>query len=262
MLVSIIVPLFNEEEGLEALAADLEIMTKGIAALGHRVEIVFVDDGSTDGSTWQISLLYRTRNDVRVLAHKKNLGFGAAMRSGIKEARGAVVLCYDGDRPYPPEDGPLLVEAVQGPEDADCATVSPWCSGGKAEGVSALRRLLSRGASFCYRLAFRGKGQGLSCYTASYRAYKGDVIRSIEFRANDFLATAEVMARILLAGHRVIEMGSHLRERKTGSSKMKLARTIRGHIGLLWRVFFRRLDPDWVAPPGPGDRPPPDSALV
>jgi glycosyltransferase involved in cell wall biosynthesis len=261
MLVSVIVPLFNEEEGLEDLHADLETMTRGISALGHKVEIVFVDDGSTDGSTWQLSLLYRGRDDARILAHKKNQGFGAAMRSGIKEARGAVVLCYDGDRPYPPEDGAHLVEAVQGPEDADCATVSPWCSGGSADGVSGFRRLLSKGASFCYRVALRGRGQGLTCYTASYRAYKGDVIRSIEFRANDFLATAEVMARILLAGHRVIEMGSHLRERKTGHSKMKVLRTIRGHLGLLWRVALNRLDPDWVKPPDP---PPPgaDSALV
>jgi dolichol-phosphate mannosyltransferase len=256
MLVSIVVPLFNEEEGLDLLHADLETMVKGISALGHRCEIVFVDDGSTDGSSWQLSLLYRGRKDARVLAHKKNQGFGAAMRSGIKEARGAVVLCFDGDRPYPPEDGALLVEAVQGPEDADCATVSPWASGGKAEGVSFLRRLLSRGASACYRLALRGKGQGLTCYTASYRAYKGDVIRSIEFRADDFLATAEVMARILLAGHRVIEMGSRLQDRQTGSSKMKLFRTIRGHLGLLWRILRGRLDPDWEKPPAP---PPPGS---
>jgi dolichol-phosphate mannosyltransferase len=261
MLVSVIVPLFNEEEGLEALAADLETMTKAIAALGHRVELVFVDDGSTDGSTWQISLLYRARSDMRVVAHKQNRGFGAAMRSGIAEARGAVIVCYDGDRPYPPEDAAMLIEAVQGPEDADCATVSPWTSGGRAEGVPGHRRLLSRGVSLLYRIALRGKGAGLTCFTASFRAYKGDVIRGIEFKADDFLATAEVMARLLRGGYRVIEMASTLRDRKTGTSKMKVVRTMGGHLGLLWRTFLGRLDPDWEAPAAP---PPPggDSALV
>jgi glycosyltransferase involved in cell wall biosynthesis len=245
MLVSVIVPLFNEEEGIEALHADLETMVRGIAALGHKVEVVFVDDGSTDGTTWQISLMFRARSDVRVVAHKKNRGFGAAMRSGIAEARGAVIVCYDGDRPYPPQDAALLVEAVQGPEDADCATVSPWTSGGKAEGVPAHRRLMSMGVSLLYRIALRGKGAGLTCFTASFRAYKGDAIRSIEFQADDFLATAEVMARLLRGGRRVIEVASVLRDRKSGTSKMKVVRTAGGHLGLLWRVFLGRLDSDW-----------------
>ncbi len=251
MLVSVIIPLYNEEEGLEALAADLEIMRSGIEALGHRVEIVFVDDGSIDGTTWQISLLYRGRRDARVVAHKENRGFGAALRSGIAESRGAVIVCYDGDRPYPPEDAALLVEAVQGPEDADVATVSPWGSGGGAEGVSALRRLLSRTASALYRLALRGKGDGLTCFTASYRAYKGDVIRGVEFESDDFLATAEILAKVLLHGRRVIEIGSRLRNRTTGSSKMRFARTVFRHLGLLRRIAVGRVGRDWE----------PDSAL-
>lgn len=249
MLVSVVVPLFNEEEGIEALAADLDVMRRGLEGLGHRVEFIFVDDGSTDGTTWQLSLLFRGRGDTRVVAHRRNRGFGAAMRSGIAEARGAVIVCYDGDRPYPPQDAALLVEAVQGPEDADCATVSPWASGGRAGGVPLLRRVLSRGASFLYRAALRGRGAGLTCFTASYRAYKGDVIRGVEFRADDFLATAEVMARLLRDGRRVIEIGSRLQVRAAGSSKMKVLRTVRAHLGLLWRISTDRLDPDWVQGP-------------
>jgi dolichol-phosphate mannosyltransferase len=256
MLVSVVVPMFNEEEGVEALAGDLEGLRRALESMGHRVEIVFVDDGSTDGTAWQISLLYRGRDDARVVAHKVNRGFGAALRSGIGEARGAVVLCYDADRPYPAEDGALLVEAVQGPEDADVATVSPWVSGGRADGVPPLRRLLSRGASFLYRRALRGRARGLTCFTASFRAYKGDVIRAVEFRADDYLATAEILARMIRDGRRVIEIGSRLRGRETGSSKMKLLRTIRGHLGLLFRVAFDRLDPDWK-----GEEPGRDSAL-
>ena len=258
MLVSVIIPLYNEEEGLEALAGDLETMRRGIEALGHRVEIVFVDDGSMDGSTWQISLLYRGRSDVRVVAHKENRGFGAALRSGIAESRGAVLVCYDGDRPYPPEDAALLVEAVQGPEDADAATVSPWAPGGKAEGITGLRRLLSRGASALYRAALRGKGRDITCFTASYRAYKGDAIRGVEFKADDFLAPAEIMVRLLVGGRRVIEIGSRLRDRTTGSSKMRVGPTVFRHLGLLLRVFFGRLSPDWreAVPMGP------DSALL
>jgi glycosyltransferase involved in cell wall biosynthesis len=255
MLVSIVVPLFNEEEGVEALAVDLHAIQGDLEDAGHRVEIVFVDDGSTDGTSWQISLLYRGRTDARVVAHRVNRGFGAAFRTGIAESRGAVILCCDGDRPYPPGDAALLVEAVRGPEDADVATVSPWGSGGRSEGVSLPRRVLSRGASLLYRVALRGRGAGITCFTASYRAYKGDAIRGIEFRSDDFLATAEILVRLLRQGRRVIEIPSTLTVRKTGSSKMRVLRTVRRHLGLLAAAFFGRLDEDWKADAGP------DSAL-
>jgi glycosyltransferase involved in cell wall biosynthesis len=246
MLVSVVVPLYNEEPGLEPLADDLETMKRCIEALGHRVEIVFVDDGSLDGTSWALALLYRARKDTRVVAHRENRGFGAAMRSGIEEARGAAVVCYDGDRPYPPEDAALLVEAVQGPEGADCATVSPWGPGGRAEGVSGFRRLLSRGASLLYRIALRGRGRGLTCFTSSFRAYKADALRGIEFRSDDFLAAAEVMVRLLRQDRRVIEVPATLRPRTTGVSKMKILRTVRRHLALLPRVFFGTLEEDWV----------------
>ena len=249
MLVSIVVPLFNEEVGLEALASDLEAMRRGIDSIGHRSEIVFVDDGSTDGTSWTLALLYRARKDARVVAHRENRGFGAALRSGIHESRGAVIVCYDGDRPYPPEDAALLVEAVQGPEDADCATVSPWGSGGGADGIPLLRRTLSRGASTLYRWALRGRGDGLTCFTASYRAYKADAIRGIEFRSDDFLATAEIMARLLRQGRRVIEIPARLRPRMAGESKMRLGRTVSRHLSLLRQVAFGGLQEDWVVEP-------------
>lgn len=246
MLVSVVVPLFNEEPGLEGLAADLDTMRRALEGMGQRMEIVFVDDGSVDGTSWALALLYRARRDARVVAHRVNRGFGAAMRSGIEESRGAVVVCYDGDRPYPPEDAALLVEAVMGPEGADCATVSPWASGGRAPGVGPLRALLSRGASLLYRIALRGKGRGITCFTASFRAYKADALRGIEFRSDDFLAPAEVMVRLLRQGRRVVEIASTLRPRETGVSKMRILRTVRRHLALLPKVLLGTLEADWT----------------
>ena len=66
MLVSVVVPRYNEELGLEALARDLETLVRSVEGLGHRVELVFVDDGSTDGTSWELALLYRARSDARV----------------------------------------------------------------------------------------------------------------------------------------------------------------------------------------------------
>ncbi|MHC4924942.1 MAG: glycosyltransferase family 2 protein, partial [Planctomycetota bacterium] len=245
MLVSIVIPLFNEEEGLEALFEGLELMRSAISKLGHRTELVFVDDGSIDGTSWELSVLYRARGDVRVLAHARNRGFGAALRTGIEHARGAVIVCYDADLPYPPEDAALLVEAVQGPDDADVATVSPWGPGGSADGVRGFRVLLSRGASFLYRTVLLGKGRGLTCFTASFRAYKGDLVRAVGFESNDYLATAEILTTILRCGYRVIEIPAVLRRRETGTSKMKVGRTVLRHLGLMLRVLIGRKPRLW-----------------
>ncbi len=240
MLISVVVPLYNEEAVVPELARSLDRMRSALAGPDRRIEFVLVDDGSNDGTAWELALAFRGRSDVRVVGHHHNLGFGAALRSGVEESRGSVVVCYDGDSPYPPEDAALLVEAVQGPEDADAATVSPWASGGRADGVGPMRRLLSRTASLLYRVALRGRGQGLTCFTASYRAYKGDVVRGLEWNSDGFLATAEVLTLLLRRGHRVIELPATLRRRSAGASKMRVLRNAWGHLGLLVRVTFSR----------------------
>jgi hypothetical protein len=118
--------------------------------------------------------------------------------------------------------------------------------------------MLSRSVSRLYRMALRGRGQGITCFTSSFRAYKADVLRSVEFEADDFLANAEILVRVLLAEHRVIEMASRLHVRKTGASKMRIFRTIGRHLGLLRRLLADGLDVSWKA--GPEDTEP-DTAL-
>jgi glycosyltransferase involved in cell wall biosynthesis len=236
LLVTVIVPLFNEEEAVLPLAGALDEMGEAIRGLGHRVDFVLVDDGSTDGTAWELALAFRGRADVHVVAHERNRGFGAAFRTGIAAARGGVVVCYDADRPYAPADAALLVEAVQGEDGADAATVSPWASGGGASGVPRVRVLLSRGVSLAYRVALRGKGAGLSCFTASFRAYKAGPLRDCPFRSDGFLATAEVLVALLWRGHRVLELPARLHRREQGASKMRVARTVFAHLGLLART--------------------------
>ena len=72
------------------------------------------------------------------------------------------------------------------------------------------------------------------------------MLRGIEFRSDDFLATAEVMVRMLRQGRRVVEIGAELRPRETGASKMRIMRTVGRHLALLPRVFLGTLEEDWV----------------
>lgn len=100
---SIIVPVFNEAENLGRLLERLE------AAMPEESEILVIDDGSTDGSG-EIA----KAKGARVIRHPYNIGNGAAVKTGIRAARGATLILMDGDGQHPPEDIPRLVAAAAG----------------------------------------------------------------------------------------------------------------------------------------------------
>lgn len=232
--ISVIVACFDEEEALPALFSELNSLAA--AAGGRRVEEVFVDDGSRDGTRAMLLARAAGGPDRRVVIHAANLGFGAAMRSGLSAASGRAVVVYDADATYPVLDVLKLAGAL---EDSDAAGASPFAAGGEAA-ATPFRRLLSRAAAGLYRLALRGRGRGVTALTCAFRAYRRDVLPRMAFRADGFLAAAESLCLILSAGLRYRELPSRLTARRHGRSKMRAARVAAGHLGLVLSVFLRR----------------------
>src|SRR6266511_5866997 len=112
--VSIVVTVFNEAGSIE------ELYTRAVAALepGPRTfELIFVDDGSTDGTFAALERLHRGDPRVRAVRFKRNFGQHPAMHAGLSRARGDVVVTMDGDLQNQPEDIPRLVEAVEAGND-------------------------------------------------------------------------------------------------------------------------------------------------
>ncbi len=102
-LVSIVIPVFNEEE---AIGDDLDLIIETMEATDYDYEIIVVDDGSMDGS----ADIVRERSRVQLLQHPYNRGTGAARTTGIKHARGDVIVMTDGDGTYPNQDIPGLLD--------------------------------------------------------------------------------------------------------------------------------------------------------
>lgn len=137
-VLSVVVPLYNERASLPPLHARLRAMLDGLGAAAPRHEIVFVDDGSRDGSFAEALQLRAADPDIRVLRFARNFGKEAAMAAGLAAARGDVVVLMDGDLQHPPElipemlarwrSGARVVTAVRRTREGD-----PW-----------LRTLLSR----------------------------------------------------------------------------------------------------------------------
>jgi dolichol-phosphate mannosyltransferase len=213
--VSVVVPAFQEEDALRAFAREL-------GRLGAD-EVVFVDDGSTDGTRAAIDEMARGDARVRAVAHGTNRGVGAAMRTGFEAATGDVVVVYDADRTYPMEDVERLVAAVGA--GADVASATPAV----AERVPWFRRLLTWGAARSYRRALGPAADGIRTFTCAFRAYRREWMRRVAFESDGFPAAAEILGRALLAGARVVEVESRLSARREGVSKMKVGKAIRGH---------------------------------
>jgi undecaprenyl-phosphate 4-deoxy-4-formamido-L-arabinose transferase len=112
--VSLVVPVYNEEETVE------EVYRQSVAALeslGRPHEIIFVDDGSTDGTWRTLERLHEQDAGLRAVRLKRNFGQHPAMHAGLARARGEIVVTMDGDLQNAPEDIPRLVAAVEAGSD-------------------------------------------------------------------------------------------------------------------------------------------------
>lgn len=206
----------------------------------ENVQIVFVDDGSRD-STWddlraQFSQVANPRIKVILQRHEKNRGLGAAIRTGFQVVDGDIIITTDSDGTYKFSTIPALLAKMG--DGVDLITASPYHPQGEVVGVPGYRIFLSRGSSLLYRLLLNWK---IHTYTALYRAYRREVVDTISFRADDYLAGTEIMVKAMLKGYKVAEYPAALHRRMFGVSKAKLLRTIQSHLRFQAQLLLHRL---------------------
>jgi dolichol-phosphate mannosyltransferase len=221
--VSVVVPLFNEEENMSILQTEL----RGALA-GRDYEIIFVDDGSTDRTRERIE----AAPNVRVIRFAKNAGQSAAMYAGLQAARGAIAVLIDGDLQNDPADIPRLLDEISRGADLVC--------GYRAERKDTLmKRLTSQVANFVR-----------SRFTKDYVRDTGCTLKAMRRDCIAFLVPFKGMHRFIPAlvkgaGYRLVEVPVHHRPRRFGQSKYGLGnRAVRATIdmfGVRW-LLSRRLN--------------------
>ena len=233
--LSIVMPCCNEEEAIELLPGRLFPVLRRLAQ-HYEIELVMVDDGSTD-ETWPG--LERLRRDapwpVVLGRHTPNRGLGAAIRTGQELATGQIVITLDTDGTYPFAIIESLVAAVAA--GADVATASPYHRDGGVAGVSRFRLLFSRGASLCYRALVDRR---IATYTALVRAYRAEILAASIADHPGFLSVAMTLVEARRRGARVTEIPAVLAQRQVGTSKAKVARITRTHLAYMWRILVLR----------------------
>jgi len=195
-LVSLVVPAYNEERTIGELL-------RRAAACPLRTEIVVVDDGSTDATAAVLAAMDGEIPRLTAIRHERNRGKGAAVRSGIALTTGDVVVIQDADLEYDPADLPRLVEPlVRGVADVVYGTRLRGSDPQRAHLFwhYAGNRFLSLLTGLLYNTT-------LSDMEVGYKAFRGDLIRSIDLVSDDFRFEAEVTAKVLrIADIRVHEI--------------------------------------------------------
>jgi glycosyltransferase involved in cell wall biosynthesis len=192
MLLSIIIPAFNE-------AAFLPEVIRRVGETPYDKEIIIVDDGSTDGTREYLKGL--VSEGIKVIVHEKNMGKGAAMRTGIAVASGDVVIVQDADLEYDPKDYPVLLEPImQG--KADVVYGSRFLGGP--------HRVLffwhSIGNSLITLISNMFTDLNLTDMETGYKAFRKKVFDTITIESNRFGFEPEITAKVAKKGFRIYEV--------------------------------------------------------
>ena len=239
--VSLVIPLFNEAESLPVLAAEVRAAMALMASMasmasmetaGKNYEILYVDDGSTDGSQEVLRALAGEDRRVRVIRLCRNSGQSAALAAGFRHARGASVVTLDADLQNDPADIPRLLAGLD-EFDVVCGVRTRRQDGW-------LRRASSRIANHIRNRVTRESVTDVGC---TLRAYHADCLQRIPVfnGMHRFLPTL-----LRLAGARVTEMPVNHRPRLYGQPKYnirnRILRALVDLLGVRW-LQSRRIDP-------------------
>lgn len=221
--LSIVIPLFNEAENIEALYTEL---LDALNTLDVRFEIVFIDDGSTDQSVDLLKRIQARDDRVIVIRFRKNFGQTAALSAGFDHARGEVIITMDGDLQNDPKDiGPLLEKIHEGYD-----LVSGWRYRRKDALLS--RRFPSMVANKVISVTTNVK---LNDYGCTLKAFRRDVAKTLKLYGEMHRFIPAVASSM---GISIAEVKVNHRERKHGKSKYGISRTIRVILDLITVKFM------------------------
>ncbi len=227
-LVSVVIPAHNE-------AASVEAVLRSVAALPLALEVLVVDDGSTDETPRILERLVDELPALRI-ARQRHGGKGAAVRHGIGLSRGAFVVLHDADLEYDPADIPIVLEPLLSGR-ADVVFGTRMSAGRREQGQLvrqyAGNRLLTALTNALYRTRLTDMETGT-------KAFRGEIVRSFELVSDDFRIEPELTARVARRGLRLHEVPATYRGRRHADGKKITWRDGLLALGALVRFRFAR----------------------
>ena len=223
MDLSVVIPVYNEEENVEPLIVEIEA---ALVPLGQSYEIIVVDDGSKDDTFAKLRSIHKCMNRLKVIRLRRNFGQTAALAAGLAHAQGAVVILMDGDAQNDPADIPALLRKLDEGNDL----VAGWRHNRQDPFLN--RRLPSMIANQLISSTTHVK---LHDYGCTLKAMRQDVAKNLRLYGE--------MHRFIPAiayerGARIAELKVNHRPRLRGTSKYGITRTLRVVLDLLTVKFL------------------------
>jgi len=221
-VLSIVIPIFNEEENVPILAAEIR---QALEPHGIRYEVVAVDDGSTDGSWARLETVRAVDPRWVLVALRRNFGQTAALSAGFDHARGEVIIPLDGDLQNDPADIPRLLALAK-----DYDIVSGWRKNRQDPFLS--RRLPSMLANW---IISRVTGIRLHDYGCTLKAYRREIVEHLHLYGEMHRFIPAIASWM---GISFIEVETHHRPRRFGRSKYGITRTLHVILDLITVKFL------------------------
>jgi glycosyltransferase involved in cell wall biosynthesis len=225
MEISVIVPVYNEEENIRKLAESLLNVLNG---LGMSYEIIFIDDGSTDGTNMGLKKLAEENKNIRAIRFRRNFGQTAAMAAGFDQATGKIIISMDGDLQNDPADIPKLITKLEEGYDV----VSGWRKNRQDDFIS--RKLPSMIAN---RIISEMTNTRLHDYGCSLKAYRAEIAKEVPLYGE---LHRFIPALASIEGATIAEIPVMHHARKFGKSKYNILRTFKVILDLMTVVFLRK----------------------
>jgi glycosyltransferase involved in cell wall biosynthesis len=227
MDISIIIPLYNEEESIPHL---IEWIERIVSEHGYSCEIIMINDGSNDSSWDVIENLAKKNNNIRGISFRRNYGKSAALHCGFQAAHGDVVITMDADLQDSPDEIPELYRMIK---DENYDLVSGWKK--KRYDNTFTKNIPSKIYNATARKISGVKLHDMNC---GLKAYRKDVVKSIEVygEMHRYIPIIAKWAGFSNIGEKVVEH----RARQYGKTKFGLDRFIKGYLDLLTIMFISK----------------------